>query len=153
MLLSRHEERLERMAARLHRADAPRSDLFAELIAQACTRIASTAPAAKARLDQLIESAAWTDAALTLLELELPTWTLRRLVREDGEWFCSLSQRPWLPLGLDEIAVASHESLPLAILLALLQARSPASGNAPSPTSVPHARSLSGYEVCCDNFR
>jgi hypothetical protein len=44
-----------------------------------------------ARIDQLIKAGAWSDAALTLIELELPAWKVRRLVYEDGEWFCSLS--------------------------------------------------------------
>jgi hypothetical protein len=141
------------MEARLRGAAAPSSSLLAEFVAHGCTRIASVAPAAKAEIDRLIQSTAWTDATLALLALELPAWMLRRLVREDGEWFCSLSRRPWLPLGLDEVAVASHESLPLAILLALLQARGAAIENAHSPTTVPHARSPSGYAMCCDNFR
>jgi len=149
----RHEERLERIAARLHSAEATNSALLAEFIAQACIRIASATPAAKARLDRLIEAAAWTNAALALLELELPAWTLRRLVREDGEWFCSLSQHPCLPLGLDDLAVASHQCLPLAILLALVEARSAAGESVRSPRTVPNVGPGSAYQVCCDNFR
>ena len=36
--------------------------------------------ATKARIDRLIETSAWTDATLTLAELELPQWKLRRLI-------------------------------------------------------------------------
>jgi hypothetical protein len=72
----------------------------------ACTRL----PAGKAaRIDQLIDAGAWNDAALALIELELPAWKLRRLVYEDGEWLCSLSRQPNLPLALDDTADARHE--------------------------------------------
>jgi len=40
----------------------------------------------------LIESEAWTEAALALVELELPLWKLRRLVHEEGIWLCSPQQ-------------------------------------------------------------
>jgi hypothetical protein len=92
-------------------------------MAQACTRLPALQPAAKLKVHTLIDNGAWTDAVLALLELELPLWNVRRLVWEDGEWFCSLSKQPWLPLGVDDLAEASHESLPLAILLALVDAK------------------------------
>ena len=86
----------------------------------ACTRL----PAVKAtRIDQLIEAGAWGEAALALIELELPAWKLRRLVYEDGQWLCSLSRQPNLPVALDDTADASHEVLPLAILRAFVEAR------------------------------
>ena len=51
-----------------------------------------------ARIRRLVDDKAWTEAALALLELELPAWKLRRLAFEDGEWFCSLSTRPSCPI-------------------------------------------------------
>ena len=59
-------------------------------------------PPTAARIDQLIEARAWNDAALALVELELPAWKLRRLVYEDGEWHCSLSRQPNLPVALED---------------------------------------------------
>jgi hypothetical protein len=153
MLLDpKHEEHLGRLEGQLRCAPAVTADLMAQVIAQACTRFAASGPAAETKVGQLIESGAWTDAALALVQIELPKWKLRRLVHEDDEWFCSLSRHPWLPLGLDELAVANHESLPLAILLAFLQARRAAAESAASPTAVPHVRPVSGYAMCCDNF-
>jgi hypothetical protein len=102
---------------RLRGARALTHELMSEVIAQAYTRLPAINSAAKAKLHSLIDSGAWADAALALLELELPQWRVRRLVWEDGEWFCSLSKQPWIPLGIDELAEASHQSLPLAILL------------------------------------
>jgi hypothetical protein len=108
--------------------------------------------AAKAsRVDQLIKAGAWTEAALALTELELPDWKLRRLVYENGEWLCSLSRYPNLPLTLDDSVDASDEILPLAILQALVEARlSDDAGKATS--SVPQIRPAGGYAICCDNF-
>jgi len=86
-----------------------------------------------------------------LIELELPAWTLRRLVCEGGEWICSLSRQPNLPVALDDTVDAVHEAMPLAILLAFLQARRVAA--IPSAVSVvltvvPAATGL----IRCDNF-
>jgi hypothetical protein len=53
----------------------------------------------------------------------------------DREWLCSLSNQPQLPLGLDNVAEASHEVLPLAILLAFLQARRAAAKSSSSSTA------------------
>jgi hypothetical protein len=73
-------------------------------------------------IDRFVEAGSWTDLALGLVRLELPTWRIRRLACEGGEWLCSLSRRPHLPLGLDETADGTHDDLPLAILRALVEA-------------------------------
>jgi hypothetical protein len=44
------------------------------------------------------------------------------LLREDGEWFCSLSECPSVPLELDDTADAHLEDTALAILSAFLEA-------------------------------
>jgi len=107
----------------------------------------------RCRLDQLIEAGAWSDAALALIELELPAWKLRRLVYEDGEWFCSLSKQPNLPVAIDDTADARHEVLPLAILSAFVEARrgTSAARETSSPI-VPRVQPTSGIVICCDNF-
>ena len=92
------------------------------------------------------------DAALALVALELPVWSLRRLVREDGEWFCSLSREPSLPLALDDTADARHPSLPLTILLALLEARRMAETRPAVVSATPHVQPASDSMICCDNF-
>jgi hypothetical protein len=146
----RHEDRLGQLEDRLGRADALTPELMSDVIAEACTREHN--PTARARINRLIECGAWTDATLALVELELPRWKLRRLVYDDGEWLCSLSNQPRLPLGLDELAEASHEILPLAILIAFLRARQAAAPRAASSSSVPQVRAAEGYAMCCDNF-
>ena len=105
-----------------------------------------------ARLDRLIAAGAWTDAAFALVALELPAWSLRRLIHEDGEWLCSLSREPSLPLALDDTADARHHSLPLAILLALLEARRMAEIVPAVVSATPHMQPASDSMICCDNF-
>src|ERR1039458_1736768 len=119
----KHEDRLDRLAEQLRLAPALTADLTSN-VADAYTRLPVLNKAGKAtRIDQLIEAGARSDAALALIELELPVWKLRRLIYEDGEWFCSLSKQPNLPVTPDDTADASHEVLPLAILSAFITER------------------------------
>jgi hypothetical protein len=109
MLLDReYEARLDGLEDKLRAASAISPGLISDVIAQACRRFAALGPAAKVRVERLSESEAWTDAALALIALELPRWKLRRIIYEDGEWHCSLSQEARLPFGLDDVAEASH---------------------------------------------
>jgi hypothetical protein len=140
-------------AMRSHRntnTSAPASISIADYLAAHCQE-AEGAPDRVERILQLAAAGAWTDAALALLELEQPEWKLRRLVHEDGEWICSLSRRPDLPIELDDAAEAHNQLLPLAILDALGETRdkdAPVRGkerasNAGVPSAVTPA---------CDNF-
>ena len=145
---------LDRLAEQLRLAPALTADLISNVVVDSCTRLPVLIKAGKAaRLDQLIEAGAWSDAALALIELELPAWKLRRLIYEDGEWFCSLSKQPNLPVAFDDTADARHEVLPLAILSAFLEARRTTSAvrETSSPT-VPQVQPTSGIVICCDNF-
>src|SRR5262245_31321606 len=92
---------LNRLEASLRATRSITAELMFGVMTQACVRFAARNRAAQARVNQLIAAGAWTDAALALLALELPQWQVRRLVHEDGEWLCTLSKQPQLPLGLD----------------------------------------------------
>ena len=150
----KYENRLDRLTEQLRLAPALTPDLVSNVVVAACIRLPVLNKVGKAtRLDQLIEAGAWSDAALALIELELPAWKLRRLVYEDGEWLCSLSKQPNLPVALDDTADACHEVLPLAILSAFVEARRKTSAvREPSSPTVPQVRPTSGYAICCDNF-
>jgi hypothetical protein len=137
---------------RIRRAQMLTPALAAEVIARACPRLQARHPTAKARLVRLIESGAFADAMLALLELELPQWKLRRLVCEDEEWHCSISEQLGLPAELDDMAEAQHESLPLAILGAFLEAARHSRSTSDQRQSVPPVRLAEGYALCCDNF-
>jgi hypothetical protein len=148
-----HEDQFERLSARLRLAPEIASDLFSDTMA-VCARIRLLANAGKTRrLARLIAVEAWTDAALTLIELETPNWILRRLEYEDGEWVCSLSTQPNMPLAIDDTADARHEVLALAILSAFLDARGKNSEVRETRSlTVPRLRPASGQAMCCDNF-
>ena len=132
---------------RLHDAPAVTADLISEVIGNSSRRL-------PVRIERLIESGAWTDTALALLELELPHWQLRRLAYDEGEWHCALSSQRELPDWLDDQSIESHHAdLSLAILSAFVDAQRKLAP--PSRTSVPAApRSATPlYEpVYCDNF-
>ena len=143
------EQRLEKLRAHLRRSQVITPELMREVIAETCIRFSALGNAAKAGFNQLVTYGAWTDAVLLLLQLELPQWKLRRILYEDGEWHCFLSKQPQLPLGFDEGAEATHELLPLAILIAFIKARSAVASRA---TSVPQVSAATHDTVCCDNF-
>jgi hypothetical protein len=143
----------DRLDEELRFAPRPTPDLFAKIVGGACSRIAVLNKSEKAaQIDRLIKSNAWTDAALALLELELPAWKLRRLVYESGEWICSLTLRPNMPPTLDDTIDASHELMPLAILSAFVQARRSTDGTRQLVPAVPTVQSAMDQPVCCDNF-
>jgi len=148
-------DRLSLLADQLRLAQAVTPNLISQVIADACVRLPALGRTEKAaRLNRLIEAGAWTEVALALIELELPQWTLRRLVRDDGEWLCSLSRQPNLPVELDDTADARHEHLALALLSALLEAkRQTADAREVRSPIVPQVTPATGYYVvCCDNF-
>jgi len=139
---------------RLRNAGYVTAELLSDIIHATCRRLPSTNRDARAaRVARLIQSQAWTDVALALIDLELPQWQLRRLAYDDGEWYCALSLQRELPDWLDQSIETRHADLALAILSAFVEAqRISTPPGRPSVPAVPqHANSL--YEpVCNDNF-
>ena len=149
---SNHEQRLRELQDQICRAHTITPGLMVDVM-RACPRLQAQKCTAKARVVHLIESGACADATLALLELELPQWKLRRLIREDNEWHCSVSKQLGLPAEFDEMAEANHESLPLAVLSAFIEARLHSlTADASRPQSVPQVCPTQGYVICCDNF-
>jgi hypothetical protein len=141
----------------LRRAPIVTADLMSEFVTSACTRVIMPSCAGKAaKINRLIECEAWTEAALALVDLELPQWRLHRLVYEDDIWLCSLNKQWNLPGWLSDCAETRHQSLPLAILTALIEARQCSeSESVRAASSVPQCGAKSGVPVetmCCDNF-
>ncbi len=145
--------RLARLQETIRRADCVTCVLMSRASAEGCARNSITRNGqAAGRLGQLIAAEAWTDAALALIELELPQWKLRHLACEDGLWHCVLSKHPGFPAALDETAEGEHESLPLAILSAFVEAQGDADCSMVAARSVPQIRPMQGFALCCDNF-
>jgi hypothetical protein len=143
---------LDRLDDELRAAPEAAREIFAKIIGSACSRIPVLSKSGKtARIERLIESAAWTDAAIALIESEMPGWKLRRLVYENGEWFCSLSRQPNMPADLDDSADAVHQVLPLAILRAFVEIRRRGKVTDAAP-EIPQLQPVVGGVLCCDNF-
>jgi hypothetical protein len=121
---------------RLRNAPEANAALMTEIIETACRRFPSSGQSEKtARIEQLIRSGAWTDAALALIDLELPLWQVRRIAYDEGEWYCALSRQRELPEWLDQSIESRHEDLSLAILSAFVEAQRISAPS--SRTSVP----------------
>jgi hypothetical protein len=149
----KHEYRLDRLTDELRFALTLTPELLAHVIASACTRLPALSKTRHGvRFDQMVKSGAWSDAALMLIQLELPAWKLRRLVLDDGEWLCSLSRQPNLPVEIDDTADASHKIMPLAILSAFLEAQRRPGATQQARLSVPQITSSADRLVNCDNF-
>lgn len=129
----------EPLETRIEKSKTVSAGLFAE-ICSSSERLTHLAQMGKtSRLERLLESEAWTEAALELAALAAPEWSVRRLCRIDGQWLCSLTRFPDMPDWLDEAAEATHSLMPMAILgaIAEIRARTPdvqrASHSAPMP--------------------
>jgi hypothetical protein len=143
---------LDRLDSELRIAPGVARGMLAKIVGSACSRIPVLGCEKVSRIDRLIEAGAWTDAALALIELELPAWKVRRLLYENGEWFCSLSRHPGLPAAFDESADANHEILPLAVLRAFIEAQRRSVMPSEFATTVPRFRPMTEAVLCCDNF-
>lgn len=142
------------LSQRLRAAPAVTRPLMLDIIAHACRRFPLLGQSERTgRIMRLIDVEAWADAALALVELELPMWQVRRIAYDEGEWHCALSRERELPDWLDAAVEARHTDLALALLSAFIEVRALAA-DAPRP-SVPSVPSVPDplYEpVACDNF-
>jgi hypothetical protein len=152
-LIAEHQNPAE-LVDRLRDAGAVTAGLMSEIISKACRRFPSQGQSGKtSRVERLIQSGAWTDAALALIDLELPQWQVRRIAYDEGEWFCALSRERELPDWLDHSIEGRHADLALAILTAFVEAERLTAPS--SRTSVPIVSRDTNplYEpVCSDNF-
>jgi hypothetical protein len=141
------------LSDQLRTTHAAAGELITDVM-KTCRRFPSAFQTGKvARIKQLIEVGAFTDAALALIDLELPLWQVRRIAYDGGEWYCALSRQRELPEWLDRSVEAHHADLAAAILIAFGEAK--AASTSASRTSVPIVprgpKPL--YEpVCCENF-
>lgn len=142
------------LSERLRNADAVTADIMTDVIGQVCRRLPSLGQNEKSfRLERLLESGAWTDAALALIELELPLWQIRRIAYDEGEWHCALSRQRELPDWLDSAIEARHADLALAMVSAFVEAwrLSPSMSRTSVPLVRQEADSMS-EPVLCDNL-
>ena len=139
---------------RLRDAYGVTAEFLSDIISETCRRFPSMGQTEKtARIERLIGSEAWTDAALALIELELPQWQIRRLAYDEGEWYCALSRQRELPDWLDQAIETHHADLALAILSAFVDAqRVAAPSSSTSVPIVPREASALYDPLLTDNF-
>ncbi|WFU27117.1 hypothetical protein QA649_13185 [Bradyrhizobium sp. CB1717] len=141
------------LSARLRHTQTMTRPLMLDIIL-ACRRFPSLGQSERtARVMRLIDAEAWTDAALALIELELPLWQIRRIAYDEGEWHCALSRERELPDWLDAAVEAHHADLSLALLSAFIEVHSLAvEVSRPSVPTVRPAPDLLYEPVVCENF-
>jgi hypothetical protein len=139
---------------RLCDAPAVTTELVSEIVGETCRRFPSVERSEKTeRIERLMQSGAWTDATLALIDLELPQWQLRRITYDEGEWHCALSQHRELPDWLDQSIETRHPDLSLAILSAFVEARRvSAPSSRPSVPGTPRRVETFYEPICSDNF-
>ncbi|MDA9433102.1 hypothetical protein [Bradyrhizobium sp. CCBAU 51627] len=142
------------LSDRLRNAQAMTRPLMLEIIDKACRRFPSLGQTERtARLMRLIDVEAWADAAMALMELELPLWHVRRMAYDEGEWHCALSRERELPDWLDTATEGCHGDLAIALLSAFVEVQVRAVET--TRPSVPNVRpaAVSLYEpASCENF-
>ena len=141
-----------RLDEQLRLAPAVSVNLLQQVV-EACPRLPWAQQSKQATdIDRFIEARSWTDLAISLVRLELPTWQIRRIACEGSEWICSLSRQPYLPLSLGETADGVHSDLPLAILRALIEALRINEAEPKLRARVPLISPTPVIRICCDNF-
>ena len=141
------------LSERICNAMAATPTLLREVISTNCRRLAAPGHHTRTlRIERLLNTGAYTEAALALIELELPQWQVRRIAYDCGEWYCALSRDRELPEWLDQSVQAQHQDLALAILAAFVQAQAVTAPE--SRPSVPTSRREANvfFAQMCDNF-
>jgi hypothetical protein len=153
-LHSNRSEQLAALAEQVSAVDEATSELFSEIVVATAQRLWTPSEAAKAaQLHDLIEAGALTQAALSLIELELPLWKLRRIAYDEGEWHCAMSRQRELPEWLDQAVEARHASLTLALLGAYIETIGQVElSREPSRPSVPQTCAQQYEPLYCENF-
>ena len=99
------------LSERIHDATVATSTLLREVIDATCRRFSSGGQNARTmRIERLLAAAALAEAALALIDLELPQWQVRRIAYDGGEWYCALSRERELPDWLDQ-SIEGHQAV------------------------------------------
>ena len=130
------EQDLRVLLSRIDGAPEPTRDLVAEILQRACPRLTFGITPSDLVV-RLIEAEAWVELGLWLIGWELPDWSVHQLCRGDHSWNCSIGIRGLARNWVDDVADFQHDSLPLAILGALVAAQlRKVEGQAPSNVTV-----------------
>jgi len=142
------------LSERIHNAPAATTTLFRDIIEATCRRFSLPGQKAKsARIERLLGAGGFVEAALALIDLELPQWQLRRIAYDGGEWYCALSRERELPDWLDQSIEGRHHDLTLSILAAFVEVQlASALRSRPSVPLVDRDTRAFCVATCSDNF-
>ena len=111
--------RIEALRRRLERTACPTYRLLGDIIEAVGPDLLDHPGERAARLRGWLESGAFLQIALALVEWVLPDWSVRRLGQENHVWWCAIAHRTMIDWGGEE-EDESHEHMTLAVLKALL---------------------------------
>ncbi len=144
--------RLADLTDQLHVSENLTADLMSKVATIICGRSAVPDRMRSSRIDRLVAAGAWTDAALALIDGELPQWKLRRLVYDDQQWHCALSRQRELPEWLDQAIETSHSDCAIALLAGVVEAARQSVPEDTPARRVPRVPLKRDGLICCDNF-
>ncbi len=144
--------RLADLADQLHVSENLSADLMSNVATTICGRSPVPDRLRSSRIERLLAAGAWTDAALALVDGELPQWKLRRLVYDDQQWHCALSRQRELPEWLDQAIETSHSDCAIAILAGVVEAARQSVSEDNRARRVPRVPLKRDGLICCDNF-
>jgi hypothetical protein len=113
---------LDSLLARIETARRIDPDRPTAILRGACPRLAAT-PAPTAEVDRLIKAEAWVELGLWLIAWELPDWSVHCLARDEARWSCSIGVNGIAVNWIEDVVEFQHDSLPLAVLGAFVQAQ------------------------------
>ena len=114
---------LEALRARIRNAAAVTPAFMSGVVASACACLVEPDNGQMPeRIRLYVRSEAWVDAVLALGALSLPHWRICGITNDDGAWRCEVAKKWPAPVWLDCTVAATHEVLPLAVLLAFMAA-------------------------------
>ena len=151
-----HADRAEQLADlmdQLHVSENLTADLMSRVAATICGLSPPSDRLRSSRIERFVAAGAWTEAALALVDGELPQWKLRRLVYDDQQWHCALSRQRELPEWLDQAIETSHSDCAIAVLAGVVEAaRQSTPEDIARERLVPRVSLKRDDLICCDNF-
>jgi hypothetical protein len=123
-------DKLAQLRRRIDAATEVTPALMREAIEAACGKLMDGRSGAASAIWRLVQTEAYVDAALALVGTALPDWSVRRICRDDGMWWCAMNTSQPVYWDADEVDEA-HPVMALAILKAFLAALAQARPSGP----------------------
>jgi hypothetical protein len=123
-------DKLVQLKRRLDAASEVTPALMREVIEAACGKLMDDRSGSAGAIWRFVRTEAYVDAALALIKTTLPDWSVRRICRDDGQWWCAMNASQPVYWDADEVDEA-HPVMALAILKAFVAALAQARPSGP----------------------